>query len=695
MIATRTDIRREDPPGKGALFAPGEILESVSIALNSTLELPEVLRILAGIVLEACEADRCSIFLLDSGRLVPTASRGLESDEDLWKAFREMDDLRIEDLQGARDFLCRGEPLGIVDAQASCLIPEAWAQRFGLKSLIVVPLLVAGEPCGVMAVDSHRERVATAEEIGLLKAIGSYAAVAIRNAKLFAETCRRASWNESLARVAAHLISPLPMDRLAEELLEATQQISPSADYCLIGIVDEGHDHIEAIASRGVASVCTPLPIAKIPGEIVSTLRSSWDDDDPIEFDADRFISGFLGIERGDPVHCLLPIRAESHVTGGILLGGVRFRLGAEERAALKALASIAAAALERIWLLKRMDRQLRQMQVLHDTGEMLSRRMTAEGLVDRVNALLKDESFWVESVCFRGGAMARHLGGAMPSSTDRLLWKEGVPQRTDGALWVPMRLSGRMVGSVRIRPEKLPAEDLSFVLSLADGLAQLASRAAMRAEAEESEREVAISAERGRIAAQLHETVAQDFLAIGILAQQALRAEASGSEIAEVMTRISELADSGKWDVDHAVRWLALFPEARGGIVPALEALKDSFEADNGLPIVFDRHGSPRRLSPGTERALYRVACGALNNACRHGGSTAIRMDLRFDKEAVTLTVVDDGSGASTRQLDHRARSAVADMRAALAGVGGSFRLTSTRPRGIVVSAEIPSEAR
>lgn len=683
MEPTHSSIQRR-------MSDPRSLLESVALALNSTLELPEVLRILAELVLRASEADRCSIFLIEGDRLIPTASTGLESDEELWRAFRNMDDIRIDEIPEAREFFSRGAPVGVIDAGSSPLIPRRWTERFCLGSLVVVPLIAAGAPSGVMAVDYRRRRLFTPEDLALQKAIGSYAAVAIRNARLFAETSMRAKLNSSLALAATHLISQLPMDRLADELLDAVVGIC-SAEYCAIGILNADHDAVDAIASKGIAPLATPVPIADIPAEIVETLRSTWRDDEPIDLGWNPLISRFLGLERIETAHYLLPIKAEDHLTGGILLGGTRFRLKDAERAALQALSSIASAALERIWLVKRLGDQIRQMGILHDLGEILAGRIDADGIVRQVNNLLKDERIEVRSMSFRRRSTVHHLGGREPGRIDRMVWRSGRAMSDGDALCVPMRLSGMTIGTITVRPREFTCEGLSFLSSLSDGLAQLVSRATMRAEAEESARESAIAAERGRIAAELHQTVEQGFIAIGMLARQILREGDSGAAIQEACLRIVELAESGKWDIDQAVRWLAVFPEARGGIVPALEALKGSFETDRGIPIVFDRSGRIAHLNARIERALYRVACGALSNACRFGSSTAIRMRLIFEDDSVILTVADDGTGASTRQLDHRVRRAVSDMRAAVSEVGGVLRISSARPRGVIASASIP----
>src|SRR5207245_9727516 len=74
------------------------------------------------------------------------------------------------------------------DAASSALVPRIWTRRFSLRSLVLVPLVAAGEPCGLMVVDYRTPRRFPADEVRLLEAIGASAGVAVRNARLFEET---------------------------------------------------------------------------------------------------------------------------------------------------------------------------------------------------------------------------------------------------------------------------------------------------------------------------------------------------------------------------------------------------------------------------------------------------------------------------------------------------------------------------
>jgi signal transduction histidine kinase len=255
------------------------------------------------------------------------------------------------------------------------------------------------------------------------------------------------------------------------------------------------------------------------------------------------------------------------------------------------------------------------------------------------------------------------------------------------------MRLGRRLVGAVRVLPADIEGEELAFVEALAHGVAEVASRGALRAAVEDASRERAIAAERGRIAADLHDTAGQLFVAIGLLSRREAEHLPGDSPWQQKFTRLAELADTGKWEISRAIQALAFFPEARRGIAPSLRALARSYESDSGIETFVEVSGTPTRLSPRIERALYRVAHEALSNAWRHSRCNIVRICLDFETTDVRLRVLDDGVGI--RRVGSLIGVGIAGMRRSLTEVGGSLRLRPIKPHGTVVEARVKKESR
>jgi signal transduction histidine kinase/CheY-like chemotaxis protein len=114
-------------------------------------------------------------------------------------------------------------PLVIADLPVDPRLKErAWAKAEGLMSLVAVPLLLEDMPVGVLVGLSRQRREFATEEIALVEALATSAAVAIRNARLYEETQRQLGYNETLVSVSQAIGSTLD---LTEILRRATREM--------------------------------------------------------------------------------------------------------------------------------------------------------------------------------------------------------------------------------------------------------------------------------------------------------------------------------------------------------------------------------------------------------------------------------------------------------------------------------------
>lgn len=352
--------------------------------------------------------------------------------------------------------------------------------------------------------------------------------------------------------------------------------------------------------------------------------------------------------------------------------------------------------ALDREALLQRQQRQADRLNILYGLSSVLAERADAQRLVDTLNTLLDGMGVRAEGMAFRSRLLIRHLGGDRPTAEERAAWEAGAgPTRlSDGATSIPMRLGRRQVGSLRVRADDLDDGELSFLEALASGVAEVANRGALRASVEEAGRERAVAAERERIAADLHDTVGQQFVALGLMANRLVEQLPASSPWATRVGRLAEIASAGKFEIDQAIRALTFVPAARRGLVPAVRGLCRLVALDSGLDIVVDVTGRPARLSAPAERALYRVVHEALTNAWRHARCSTVRVLLTFAADGVSVTVRDDGAGLA-RVADDRSGKGVWSMRRTMAAVDGGLAVRNAAPRGTEVVARVPRAAR
>jgi signal transduction histidine kinase len=114
-------------------------------------------------------------------------------------------------------------PLVSADLQVDPRLKEReWATAEGLLSLVAVPLVLQDAPVGVLVGLARQRREFAQEEVALVQALATSAAVAIRNARLHEETQVRLRHTETLVTVSQALGSTLD---LSEVLRRATREM--------------------------------------------------------------------------------------------------------------------------------------------------------------------------------------------------------------------------------------------------------------------------------------------------------------------------------------------------------------------------------------------------------------------------------------------------------------------------------------
>jgi signal transduction histidine kinase len=262
----------------------------------------------------------------------------------------------------------------------------------------------------------------------------------------------------------------------------------------------------------------------------------------------------------------------------------------------------------------------------------------------------------------------------------------------------------------------------------LADSTARLDRAAAEGRAATER----ALTAERSRIAAELHDVVTHNVSVMIVQAGAArkimassqaeaedalLAVEATGreamTELRNLLGLLSPAADGT--DRGAAVPAVPAVPGLPGAAPPAaappraaalrpqprlgeLEALIGRVSAA-GLAVTLAVDGEPRPLPPGEDLAAYRVVQEGLTNVLRHAGAATATVTVRWGGESLAITVADDGRGAVTNgaAVDGSGASSgrgLLGLRERLALYGGSLTAGPQPEGGWRVHAILPFTA-
>lgn len=510
-----------DPASTG-----GGLLERVALALNSTLDLEEVLRLLARIGIEATGAGGTAVMVLEGRRLLPAAvGRQVETD-DLQARFHSMAPIELDDFQW--ELLCRGSALALEDARDHDVVPPELVDAFQLRGIALVPLMADSAPHGLMLVDWDEVRAFAPSDLAVLETIGAYAGMAVRNARLFAAVRRRARLQEALAESAASLALPLVPEVIARRLADCFTKLL-GARLCGIALLDEERALITNIGSHGANPLAGPIPVADVPKQIVRHLTAAWTGSKkPVELPDDPWLAGFVGgRQAGASRYLAIPLVVGGHARGVVLLGfDSRTSLEDEELSAAEALADIAGAAIERYELLGRLDAQVGRLSALQNVAATLNSSAVLDSVLDivcsafesmlgtthcSVNLLGGPDPHLLRTLAHRGitwfAGRPHSVSGVSPREVARVrrLWQEGprpvvypdlddqlaldpglIPEGVRSAVLFPLMHDERVVGLVvagfatRGDPD---AEDLEA----GQALAALASSAIDRAGLTES----------------------------------------------------------------------------------------------------------------------------------------------------------------------------------------------------------------
>jgi len=213
----------------------------------------------------------------------------------------------------------------------------------------------------------------------------------------------------------------------------------------------------------------------------------------------------------------------------------------------------------------------------------------------------------------------------------------------------------------------------------------------ATRDELAAAEREAGANAERERLAQDIHDTLAQGFTSIVMLAQAgetAARdgdAEATGRRLREIQATARDgLAEA------RALVGAMQPPElADGGLTAALTRLVARFGAETGMDATIVVEGETRPLAAASEVAALRAAQESLANVRKHSDAHSVRVRLCFDEDGATVEVRDDGRGFDPEAP--RTGYGIDGLARRLEGVGGMIQVESSADAGTRVRVRVP----
>ncbi|WP_121749555.1 sensor histidine kinase [Streptomyces sp. E2N166] len=220
-----------------------------------------------------------------------------------------------------------------------------------------------------------------------------------------------------------------------------------------------------------------------------------------------------------------------------------------------------------------------------------------------------------------------------------------------------------------------------------------LDENAALHAQLLVQAREAGVADERRRLAAEIHDTLAQGLT--GIIAQLQVVTVTPDPVLGREHTdRAIALARHSLGEARRSVHNLSPVALADDGLPDALKKTVTEWGERTGIPAGFTVTGTAEPLHDEVAATLLRIAQEALSNTARHAAAGRVGVTLSYMGDEVTLDVRDDGTGFDCRAARHRTPAGgfgLNGMRTRAERIAGALTVEAEPGQGTAVSARVP----
>ncbi len=220
-----------------------------------------------------------------------------------------------------------------------------------------------------------------------------------------------------------------------------------------------------------------------------------------------------------------------------------------------------------------------------------------------------------------------------------------------------------------------------------------LDENAALHAQLLVQAREAGVADERRRLAAEIHDTIAQGLT--GIIAQLQVVASAPDLAVARThLARASDLARHSLGEARRSVHNLAPVALEHDGLPEALKKTVAEWGERTGTRAEFTVTGGVEHLHDEVSATLLRIAQEALSNAARHARAGRVGVTLSFLGDEVILDIRDDGRGFDPLAVPERTGAGgfgLDGMRVRAERIAGTLTVESEQDQGTALSARVP----
>ncbi len=356
-------------------------LQEAAQVLTSTLHLPALLEAIADQALTLIGAQRCAVFELDplDEHLKARAARGMPPSHALWP-------IRLG--QGAAGSAAvrrqvifspdvESQPLPMYDEpwpEAGATLREVVRQK-GYRAILGVPLASRETVLGAVCLYWDQPHTYDEREVRLLTSLAQYAAIAIENARLYADIAEQRREAQFLSEITRGLASSLDPALVLRKIIEYAKECCGS-DMAFIAPYDRAQQVATIVASVGTRTdvyIGVGIRPGKgIGGKVLETkqpcITSDYLNDPRLSHDYNPLAEqeGFVG-------NMAVPLLREGEILGVLWVVNRSPRpFTAGHQAVLTKLADQAAIAIDHSRFYRKASDQAERMRVVAELGRVL-----------------------------------------------------------------------------------------------------------------------------------------------------------------------------------------------------------------------------------------------------------------------------------------------------------------------------------
>ena len=264
--------------------------------------------------------------------------------------------------------------------------------------------------------------------------------------------------------------------------------------------------------------------------------------------------------------------------------------------------------------------------------------------------------------------------------------------------LGMPITASGDVVGRLYLT-NKLDADEFSDDdQALVEMFALHSGIAIENARLHDQVRRLAVVDERDRISRDLHDSAIQAIYAQTLALDDV--PELIGEEPDEAARRVDEAIDALHAvirDIRNFIFGLRPVLLESGSLVEGLEHLAMELRRSGGVEVAVTSSADPEHITAlklETVAEVLAVTREALSNTARHASAARASVDLTSSDAELRLTLTDDGKGFDAGRSVDRGHHGLANMRARVRALGGSFEVVSVPGSGTRIIVSLPHTA-